>query len=302
MSPMNPRGLLTPGKPTPERSVPKNIERPEYAWKNDVQENIGEPVIQTPETIEAMREASKIAANALALGGAAIEPGKTTDEIDGIIHDYLIENGAYPSTLGYRGYPKSSCISLNEIVCHGIPDTTVIKEGDIVNIDVTAYKNGVHGDTNATFFAGEVAEEHRLLVDRTYQAMMRGIKVAKPGREINVIGRVIESYAKRFGYNVVTDFTGHGVGPTFHNGLVVLHYDSDAYRDVLEPGMTLTIEPMINLGELPYTIWDDGWTVQNKDGEYTAQFEHTIVITEEGNEILTIPDAQYAAGQHMLGE
>lgn len=281
--------------------MPKDIQRPEYAWKNDVQENIGEPVVQTPETIEAMRESSKIAANALALAGAAIEPGKTTDEIDGIVHDYLIEHGAYPSTLGYRGYPKSSCISLNEIVCHGIPDTTVIKEGDIVNIDVTAYKNGVHGDTNATFFAGEVAEEHKLLVDRTYEAMMRGIKVAKPGREINVIGRVIESYAKRFGYNVVTDFTGHGVGPTFHNGLVVLHYDSDAYRDVLEPGMTLTIEPMINLGELPYRVWDDGWTVQNTDGEYTAQFEHTIVITDDGNEILTIPDADLAQGQHMAG-
>ena len=161
------------------------------------------------------------------------------------------------------GFPKSCCVSLNEIVCHGIPDSTVIQEGDIVNIDVTAYKNGVHGDTNATFFAGEVAEEHRLLVERTKKAMMRGIKAAKPGREINVIGRVIESYANRFGYNVVEDFTGHGVGPTFHNGLVVLHYDSESYRDILEPGMTLTIEPMLNLGELDYDIWSDGWTVQN---------------------------------------
>lgn len=282
--------------------MPASIERPEYAWKDEVQENVGEPFVQTPETIEAMREASKIAANALALGGAAVAPGTTTDEIDGIVHDYLVEHGAYPSTLGYRGYPKSCCISLNEIVCHGIPDTTVIQDGDIVNIDVTAYKNGVHGDTNATFLAGDVAEEHRLLVQRTYEATMRGIKAAKPGREINVIGRVIESYAKRFGYNVVTDFTGHGVGPTFHNGLVVLHYDSDAYRDVLEPGMTLTIEPMINLGALPYRVWDDGWTVQNTDGEYTAQFEHTIVITDDGNEILTIPDADVAAGQLMLGE
>ena len=165
---MNNRGLLTPGKPTPERKVPKTIERPEYAWKDEVQENVGEPVIQTAETIEAMREASKIAANALALAGAAVAPGKTTDEIDGIVHNYLVEHGAYPSTLGYRGYPKSCCISLNEIVCHGIPDTTVIQEGDIVNIDVTAYKNGVHGDTNATFFAGEVAQEHKDLVDRTY--------------------------------------------------------------------------------------------------------------------------------------
>ncbi|PLA13034.1 type I methionyl aminopeptidase [Corynebacterium riegelii] len=299
---MNPRGKLTPGKPTPIRKVPASIKRPEYAWKDEVQENVGEPFVQTPETIEAMRETSKIAANALAVGGKEIKPGVTTDYVDGVIHEYLLDHGAYPSTLGYRGFTKSSCISLNEIVCHGIPDTTVIQEGDIANIDVTAYKNGVHGDTNATFFAGEVAQEHRDLVDRTYQAMMRGIKAAKPGRQVNVIGRVIESYAKRFGYNVVTDFTGHGVGTTFHNGLVVLHYDSDSYTDILEPGMTLTIEPMINLGELPYDVWDDGWTVQNRDGEYTAQFEHTILITEDGNEILTLPDADVAAGQHMLGE
>ena len=292
MAPMNPRGKLTPGKPTPIRTVPDSIERPEYVWKDTVAENMGEPFVQTPEVIEKMREASRIAANALEAAGAAVAPGVTTDEIDRIAHEYMLDHGAYPSTLGYRGFEKSCCTSLNEIVCHGIPDTTVIQEGDICNIDVTAYKNGVHGDTNATFLAGEVAEEHKLLVERTHEAMMRGIRAAKPGRQVNVIGRVIESYAKRFGYNVVTDFTGHGVGPTFHNGLVVLHYDSDAYTDVLEPGMTLTIEPMINLGGLDYEIWDDGWTVQNTDGEYTAQFEHTILITEDGNEILTLPDSQ----------
>ncbi|QMV85536.1 type I methionyl aminopeptidase [Corynebacterium hindlerae] len=281
---------LTPGTPTPIRTVPKHIERPEYAWKNSVQEAMGEPLIQTPEVIEAMREASRIAANALVVAGREVQPGVTTDYVDSVAHEYMCDHGAYPSTLGYRGYPKSCCISLNEIICHGIPDTTVIEDGDIVNIDVTAYKNGVHGDTNATFLAGDVAEEHRLLVERTKEATMRGIKAAKPGRQINVIGRVIESYAKRFGYNVVRDFTGHGVGPTFHNGLVVLHYDSDAYTDILEPGMTLTIEPMINLGSLDYDIWDDDWTVQNRDGKFTAQFEHTIVITDNGNEILTIPD------------
>ncbi|MDU0477945.1 type I methionyl aminopeptidase [Staphylococcus chromogenes] len=288
---MSTRGKLTPGKPTPIRTVPGHIEHPEYVWKDDVQEAMGEPLVQTPEVIEAMREASRIAANALVLAGRAVQPGVTTDEIDRIAHEYMCDHGAYPSTLGYRGYPKSCCVSLNEIVCHGIPDTTVIQDGDIVNIDVTAFKNGVHGDTNATFLAGDVTEEHRLLVERTREATMRGIKAAKPGREINVIGRVIESYAKRFGYNVVRDFTGHGVGPTFHNGLIVLHYDSDVYRDVLEPGMTLTIEPMINLGGLDYDIWEDDWTVQNRDGKFTAQFEHTIVITDDGNEILTIPDA-----------
>lgn len=285
------RGKLSPGKPTPIREVPQSIERPEYVWKDSAQENVGEPFVQTPEVIEAMREASKIAANALQEAGKVVAPGVTTDEVDRVAHEYMCDHGAYPSCLGYLHFPKASCVSLNEIVCHGIPDSTVIQDGDIVNIDVTAYKNGVHGDTNATFLAGEVSEEHRLLVERTHEAMMRGIKVAKPGREINVIGRVIESYAKRFGYNVVTDFTGHGIGTTFHNGLIVLHYDSDAYRQVLEPGMTLTIEPMLNLGSLDYDIWEDGWTVQNRDGKFTAQFEHTLVITEDGNEILTIPDS-----------
>lgn len=282
--------LLTPGTPTPIRTVPNHIERPEYVWKDTVQEAMGEPFEQTPEVIEKMREASKIAANALAEAGKAVTPGVTTDEIDRVAHEYMCDHGAYPSTLGYRDFPKSCCVSLNEIVCHGIPDSTVIEDGDIVNIDVTAYKNGVHGDTNATFLAGNVSEEHRLLVERTKEATMRGIRAAKPGREINVIGRVIEVYAKRFGYNVVRDFTGHGIGTTFHNGLVVMHYDAPEYTDILEPGMTLTVEPMINLGALPYDIWDDGWTVANRDGKFTAQFEHTIVITEDGNEILTLPD------------
>lgn len=286
------RARLKPGKQSPIREVPADILRPEYVWKSSAKEACGEPFVQTPEVIEAMREASRIAANALDEAGRAVAPGVTTDELDRIAHEYMCDHGAYPSTLGYLNFPKSCCTSLNEIVCHGIPDSTVIQDGDIVNIDVTAYKNGVHGDTNRTFLAGDVSEEHRLLVERTYEATMRGIKAAKPGREINVIGRVIESYAKRFGYNVVRDFTGHGVGPTFHNGLVVLHYDSLAYRDILEPGMTLTVEPMINLGSLDYTIWKDGWTVANDDGRFTAQFEHTIVITEDGNEILTIPDSQ----------
>ena len=283
------RAALSPGKSTPIRTVPAQIERPEYVWKADVQENIGEAWIQDPETIEKMREASRIAADALQEAGKAVRPGATTDEVDRVAHEYMCDHGAYPSTLGYRGFPKSTCVSLNEIICHGIPDTTVIEDGDIVNIDVTAYKNGVHGDTNATFLAGDVSEEHRLLVERTEAAMWRGIKAVKPGRQVNVIGRVIESYAKRFGYNVVRDFTGHGVGPTFHNGLIVLHYDNPSNQTLLEPGMTLTIEPMINLGGLDYEIWDDDWTVQTTDRQWTAQFEHTLVVTEEGYEVLTLP-------------
>lgn len=289
MSDMTTRAPLTEQKPTAVRTVPADIPRPEYAWKDDVQEGVGEPIIQTSGVVDAMREASRIAADALQAAGEACVPGATTDDVDKVVHDYLVAHSAYPSTLGYRGFPKSCCVSLNEIVCHGIPDTQVIEEGDIVNVDVTAYKNGVHGDTNATFYAGEVSEENRLLVERTYTAMMRGIKAIKPGREINVIGRVIESYAKRFGYNVVRDFTGHGVGTTFHNGLIVLHYDEPSQNTVLEPGMTLTVEPMINLGALDYTIWNNDWTVQNKDGRWTAQFEHTILVTDTGYEILTLP-------------
>lgn len=289
-SPSSFRAPLTPGVATPIRTVPESIPRPEYAWKDSVAENVGEPWVQTEETIDKMRVASKIAANALVAAGKAVQPGATTDDIDKIVHEYLCDHGAYPSPLGYRNFPKSCCTSLNEVICHGIPDSTRIEEGDIVNIDVTAFIDGVHGDTNATFFAGAVDQRHRDLVARTKEAMMRGIKAVRPGREINVIGRVIESYAKRFGYTVVRDFTGHGVGTTFHNGLVVLHYDSPGDHEQLVPGMTLTIEPMINLGGLEYDVWSDGWTVSTRDKQWTAQFEHTLVVTEDSYEILTVPD------------
>ena len=282
------RAPLSPGDPTPVRSVPKEIQRPEYAWKPTAREG-REPWVQDAETIEAMRTASKIAAGALAEAGAAVEPGVSTDELDRIAHEYMCDHGAYPSTLGYRGFTKSCYTSLNEVICHGIPDTTVIGDGDIVNIDVTAFIHGVHGDTNATFLAGDVDEEARLLVERTREATLRAVKAFKPGRALNIIGRVIESYANRFGYGVVRDFTGHGVGPTFHNGLVVLHYDEPNVDTVIEPGMTFTIEPMITLGGVDYEIWDDGWTVVTADRSWTAQFEHTLVVTESGAEILTVP-------------
>lgn len=285
------RQPLVPGEPTPIRTVPESIPRPEYAWRDDVDEANGEPWVQTPEVIEAMRESCAIAADALAAAGRAVAPGVTTDEVDRVAHEYMLDHGAYPSTLGYKAFPKSSCVSLNEVICHGIPDSTVIHEGDIVNIDVTAYKNGVHGDTNATFFAGEPSEEIRLLVERTEEAMYRGIKAIRPGREVNVIGRVIESYARRFDYTVVREFTGHGVGPTFHNGLVVLHFDDPSRTEILEPGMTLTVEPMLSLGGPGFDLWEDGWTVTTADKAWSAQFEHTLVVTEDGCEILTLPSS-----------
>ncbi len=286
---MTVRAALRPGTLSPTRPVPDSIERPEYAWRDTVNEG-REPWVQTPETIEKMRVAGRIAANALAEAGRAVAPGVTTDELDRIAHEYMVDHGAYPSTLGYKGFPKSCCTSLNEVICHGIPDSTVIADGDIVNIDVTAYIDGVHGDTNATFLAGDVSAEAADLVDRTRIATERAIKAVKPGRELNVIGRVIEAYANRFGYTVVRDFTGHGIGETFHNGLVILHYDQPNVDTVIEPGMVFTIEPMINLGGLGYEIWDDGWTVVTTDKRWTAQFEHTLVVTEDGAEILTLPD------------
>ncbi len=281
------RTPLRPGQQTPLRPVPNAITRPEYVGKPAPARST-DPWVQTPEIIEAMRVAGKVGALALAAGGNAVRPGVTTDEVDRVVHEFLVDAGAYPSTLGYRGFPKSCCVSLNEVVCHGIPDSTVIEDGDIVNIDVTAYIGGVHGDTNATFLAGDVSEEDRLLVERTHEATMRAIKAVKPGRELNVVGRVIESYANRFDYGVVRDFTGHGIGRTFHSGLVVVHYDDPTRHEPLEPGMTFTIEPMITLGDIDYDVWDDGWTVTTKDKSRTAQFEHTILVTNSGSEILTL--------------
>lgn len=267
--------------------VPAQIPRPEYVGKK--RPRTGEPDVKSPEIIERMRVAGKIAAQALEEVGRAVRPGITTDELDRIGHDFMIDHGAYPSTLGYRGYPKSLCTSLNEVICHGIPDDTVLHDGDIINIDITAYIDGVHGDTDATFLVRDVDEESRLLVERTREAMMRGIRAVAPGRALNVIGRVIESYARRFGYGVVRDFTGHGIGTTFHSGLVVPHYDDPNATLIMEPGMTFTVEPMLTLGTIDYDIWKDGWTVVTKDRRWTAQFEHTILVTGDGHEILTLP-------------
>ena len=285
---MQTRTPIAPGTIGPIRPVPSSIVRPEYVGRPAPTPHSGGDV-QTPETIDAMRVASKIAAQALEEVGRNVRPGITTDELDRIGHEFLIDHGAYPSTLGYRGYQKSLCSSLNEVICHGIPDSTVVQDGDIVNIDITAYIGGVHGDTNATFLAGDVSEEAQLLVERTHEATMRAIKICAPGRSFNAIGRVIESYARRFGYGVVRAFTGHGISTTFHSGLVVLHYDDPETEGVMEEGMTFTIEPMITLGGYDFTMWDDGWTAVTADRSWTAQFEHTLVITERGHEILTLP-------------
>ncbi|MCY7373285.1 MAG: type I methionyl aminopeptidase [Spirochaetaceae bacterium] len=278
--------LLTPGTLSAERAVPAAIQRPEYVGRAAPARYLG-PEVKDADTIDRMRVAGRIAAAALDEVGRHVAPGVTTDELDRVGHEFLLDHGAYPSTLGYRGFPKSLCTSVNEVVCHGIPDSTELVDGDIVNIDITAYIGGVHGDTDATYLVGEVAEEDRLLVERTREALTRAIKAVRPGRPISVIGRVIESYARRFDYGVIRDFTGHGIGTAFHSGLVVPHYDDPAYSTVMESGMTFTIEPMLNLGTHEWEMWDDGWTVVTKDRRRSAQFEHTLLVTDSGAEILT---------------
>ena len=276
---------------TPRRAVPADIPRPHYVDvpRNRVTED-GDALVKDAETIEKMRIAGRIAAQAMGAAADAIAPGVTRDELDRIAHEFMLDHGAYPSPLSYKGFPKSVCTSVNEVICHGIPDLRPLEDGDIVNIDVTAYIHGVHGDTDATYLVGDVDEESRLLVERTHEAMMRGIKAARVGREINVIGRVIESYAKRFGYGVVRDYTGHGIGTEFHSGLIVPHYDAAPhYNTVIEPGMTFTVEPMLTLGGFEWNAWEDEWTIVTRDGSRSAQFEHTLVVTEDGPDILTLP-------------
>lgn len=284
-----PRPAVTPGTVSPILTVPSSIPRPEYVGKPGPSPYTG-PDVVAPETLERIRVASRIAAQALAEVGRHVAPGVTTDALDRIGHEFLLDHSAYPSTLGYRGFPKSLCTSVNEVVCHGIPDSTVLADGDIVNVDITAYVDGVHGDNNATFGVGDLDDESALLVERTREALARAIKAVKPGREVNVIGRVIEKYADRFGYGTVRDYTGHGVGEAFHTGLIIPHYDAaPSYATVIEPGMVFTIEPMLTLGTYDWEVWDDGWTVVTADRRRTAQFEHTLVVTDTGAEILTLP-------------
>jgi methionyl aminopeptidase len=293
MSPV--RATISKGVVSPWRQVPASIPRPPYVGKKKADRWQGGDV-HGAEAVERIRAAGRVAAQALAEVGRHVRPGVTTDELDRIGHEFILDHHAYPSTLGYPGsagrppFPKSLCTSINEVICHGIPDDTVIEDGDVVKVDITAFLNGMHGDNCGTFIAGEGSEEARQLVEVAREATMRGIKAAQPGREINVIGRVIEKYAARHGFESVRDYTGHGVGPAFHTGLVVPHYDAAPYHaEIIEPGMVFTVEPMLCMGSERSREWDDGWTVVTKDGSWVAQFEHTIVITEDGPEVLTLP-------------
>ena len=277
---------LEPGALSPWRTVPVEIPRPDYAETGDPVRR-PESRVKSPEIIERMRRACEAAAEVLEIGAAAIAPGVTTDAIDAIVHQAYIDRGGYPSTLNYRGYPKSLCTSVNEVICHGIPDSRVLLDGDIINLDVTCYMGGVHGDTNATFPVGEIDDENRNLIAVTEECIWRGIEAVVPGRPLSDIGKAIETRAKQDKLGVVRAFVGHGIGEQFHTDIQVLHYYDASNSTIMRPGMTFTIEPMISLGSWQHRMWNDDWTAVTADGKRTAQFEHTVLVTDTGVEVLT---------------
>ncbi len=275
-----------PGVVSPMRPVPAHIAKPPYADSGQVP-RWNESRVKSPEIIERMRKAGALAADILRQAGEFVKPGITTNDIDVFVHELTVANGAYPSPLNYHGYPKSVCTSVNEVICHGIPDSTVLRGGDIINLDVTCFIDGVHGDTNATFFVGDVDDTSRKLVRVTEECMWRGIEAVKPDRPLSDIGRAIEEHAHHHKLGVVRAFIGHGIGEQFHTDIQVLHYYDPRNNMVMKPGMVFTIEPMITLGTWQHKMWDDDWTAVTADGKRTAQFEHMVLVTDSGVDVLT---------------
>jgi methionyl aminopeptidase len=271
------------------RTVPASIERPDYATSG-VRTRRKENRVKSADVIERMRRSGKLAAQVLQQVGAAVAPGLTTEELDIVAHDLIVAAGAYPSPLNYSGFPKAICTSVNEVICHGIPDSRKLRDGDLVNLDVTVYREGVHGDCNATFFVGQVDEAGRRLVRVTKECLDLGIAAVRPGRPISDIGRAIEDHAHAHGLGVVRTFVGHGIGEQFHTDIEVPHYFTPRARMIMEVGMTFTIEPMITEGDHREEFWEDGWTAVTLDRSRSAQFEHILLVTPSGAEILTLPD------------
>ena len=240
-----------------------------------------------PEGFAGMRKAGKLAAEILDELTGFVAPGVTTQAIDDFVHKLMVEAGAVPATLGYRGYTKSSCTSINHVVCHGIPGDKALKEGDIVNVDVTPIVDGWHGDTSRMFLVGEVPIKAKKLVDVTYECLMLGLEAAKPGNRLGDVAHAIQSHAEKNRYSVVRDFCGHGVGRLFHDTPEVIHAGKPGTGVELKPGMIFTVEPMINIGRADCKVLDDGWTAVTRDRSLSAQFEHSIGITESGCEIFT---------------
>ncbi len=278
---------IMPGRISPERPVPPEIVRPPYVGGTRPK---GRSCLKRPEEIPAMRAACAAARKVLDAVVLAAKAGVTTDELDRVAHEETIKLGAYPSCLKYCGYPKSICTSLNEVICHGIPDDRPLKDGDILNCDMTVYLNGYHGDCNETIFIGKPDAESLKLVRCAYDCMMAGIEAVRPGRNFNVIGSAIEARAEKDHFSVVRDYTGHGIGADFHMSPAVFHYFDRYSRAIIEEGMTFTVEPMINVGTWRCKIWNDQWTTVTADLKRSAQFEHTLLVTKNGAEILTGSD------------
>ena len=244
-----------------------------------------------PDAFAGMHAAGRLAAEALDLIVPHMVPGMTTGEIDAMIHRFIVENGAVPATLGYRGYTHSSCISINHVVCHGIPGDKTLRSGDIVNVDVTPLLNGWHGDSSRMYLIGDVPIKARRLVDITYECLMIGIEMARPGNRMGDIAHAIQTFAEKQRYGVVRDFCGHGVGRVFHDAPEVVHIGRPGTGPELKPGMIFTVEPMINIGRPDVKMLDDGWTAVTRDRSLSAQFEHSVGITEEGCDIFTLSPA-----------
>jgi len=285
-------GDLRPACVTPTRSLPESIVRPDYA-KDGIprseQAIRGSASIRvySEKDIEGMRLVCRLGREVLDIAGDMIKPGVTTDEIDAVVHQACIDRGAYPSPLNYRNFPKSVCTSVNEAICHGIPDKRPLQEGDIVNLDVTLYKGGYHGDLNETFFVGKVDEESRKLVQVTYECLEKAIAKVRPGELYRNLGTEITKHARANGFSVVRSYCGHGIGELFHTTPNVPHYSKNKAIGVMRPGHIFTIEPMICVGTWRDRLWPDDWTAVTADGKRSAQFEHTMLVTEDGVEVLT---------------
>ncbi|KAK4423602.1 Methionine aminopeptidase 1B, chloroplastic [Sesamum alatum] len=277
---------LRRGKVSQRLPVPDHIPKPPYVSSKLLPEISSEHQIHDSEGLARMRAACELAARVVDYAGTLVRPSVTTNEIDKAVHQMIIDAGAYPSPLGYGGFPKSVCTSVNECMCHGIPDSRQLQDGDIINIDVTVYLNGYHGDTSKTFFCGNVNRAMQRLVKVTEECMYKGIAVCKDGALFRKIGKRISEHAEKFGFGVVDRFVGHGIGTIFHSEPLIYHHRNDKAGHMVE-GQTFTIEPILTLGTTDCITWEDNWTTLTADGSPAAQFEHTILITKTGAEILT---------------